>query len=213
MKAASREALQQLFAVVDETSSQSTNAVEVDSQTGLEIFEVVEAIEGDRPLRVALANNAAPSEQRVALADEVFSKHLAASALTVVKRAVELSWSNPRDLRVGLVAAARRIILRGAENNNQLERVEQELFALSRVLHREGELSMLLSDRRVEVSKRRSLLARLLEGKNVTMFSEALALQAVGRIEKDPASDLVVSLNKQPNYAGIESLVWSALET
>ena len=114
MKAASREALQQLFAVVDETSSQSTNAVEVDSQTGLEIFEVVEAIEGDRPLRVELANNAAPSEQRVALADEVFSKHLAASALTVVKRAVELNWSNPRDLRVGLVAAARRIILRGA---------------------------------------------------------------------------------------------------
>ena len=202
MKAASREALQQLFAVVDETSSQSTNAVEVDSQTGLEIFEVVEAIEGDRPLRVALANNAASSEQRVALADEVFSKHLAASALTVVKRAVELSWSNPRDLRVGLVAAARRIILRGAENNNQLERVEQELFALSRVLHREGELSMLLSDRRVEVSKRRSLLARLLEGKNVTMFSEALALQAVGRIEKDPASDLVALAEQAAELRG-----------
>ncbi|MGC3907260.1 F0F1 ATP synthase subunit delta [Corynebacterium propinquum] len=202
MKAASREALQQLFAVVDETSSQSTNAVEVDSQTGLEIFEVVEAIEGDRPLRVALANNAAPSEQRVALADEVFSKHLAASALTVVKRAVELCWSNPRDLRVGLVAAARRIILRGAENNNQLERVEQELFALSRVLHREGELSMLLSDRRVEVSKRRSLLARLLEGKNVTMFSEALALQAVGRIEKDPASDLVALAEQAAELRG-----------
>lgn len=202
MKAASREALQQLFAVVDETSSQSTNAVEVDSQTGLEIFEVVEAIEGDRPLRVALANNAAPSEQRVALADEVFSKHLAASALTVVKRAVELTWSNPRDLRVGLVAAARRIILRGAENNNQLERVEQELFALSRVLHREGELSMLLSDRRVEVSKRRSLLARLLEGKNVTMFSEALALQAVGRIEKDPASDLVALAEQAAELRG-----------
>lgn len=202
MKAASREALQQLFAVVDETSSQSTNAVEVDSQTGLEIFEFVEAIEGDRPLRVALANNAAPSEQRVALADEVFSKHLAASALTVVKRAVELSWSNPRDLRVGLVAAARRIILRGAENNNQLERVEQELFALSRVLHREGELSMLLSDRRVEVSKRRSLLARLLEGKNVTMFSEALALQAVGRIEKDPASDLVALAEQAAELRG-----------
>ncbi|MDK8535973.1 F0F1 ATP synthase subunit delta [Corynebacterium propinquum] len=202
MKAASREALQQLFAVVDETSSQSTNAVEVDSQTGLEIFEVVEAIEGDRPLRVALANNAAPSEQRVALADEVFSKHLTASALTFVKRAVELSWSNPRDLRVGLVAAARRIILRGAENNNQLERVEQELFALSRVLHREGELSMLLSDRRVEVSKRRSLLARLLEGKNVTMFSEALALQAVGRIEKDPASDLVALAEQAAELRG-----------
>ncbi|MDK4300377.1 F0F1 ATP synthase subunit delta [Corynebacterium propinquum] len=202
MKAASREALQQLFAVVDETSSQSTNAVEVDSQTGLEIFEVVEAIEGDRPLRVELANNAAPSEQRVALADEVFSKHLAASALTVVKRAVELNWSNPRDLRVGLVAAARRIILRGAENNNQLERVEQELFALSRVLHREGELSMLLSDRRVEVSKRRSLLARLLEGKNVTMFSEALALQAVGRIEKDPASDLVALAEQAAELRG-----------
>ena len=202
MKAASREALQQLFAAVDETSSQSTNAVEVDSQTGLEIFEVVEAIEGDRPLRVALANNAAPSEQRVALADEVFSKHLAASALTVVKRAVELSWSNPRDLRVGLVAAARRIILRGAENNNQLERVEQELFALSRVLHREGELSMLLSDRRVEVSKRRSLLARLLEGKNVTMLSEALALQAVGRIEKDPASDLVALAEQAAELRG-----------
>lgn len=61
---------------------------------------------------------------------------------------------------------------------------------------------MLLSDRRVEVSKRRSLLARLLEGKNVTMFSEALALQAVGRIEKDPASDLVALAEQAAELRG-----------
>lgn len=190
MKAASREALQQLYASIDETSSQSDNAVAVDSQTGLEIFEVVEAIEGDRPLRVALADNAATSEQRTALVDDVFAKHLSASALAVLKKAAGLTWSNPRDLRTGLISAARRIILRGAESKNELERVEQELFTLSRVLDREGELSMLLSDRRVEASQRRSLLAGLLKDKNVTMFSEALALQAVGRIDKDPASDV-----------------------
>lgn len=196
MKAASREALQQLYAAVDETSSQSDNAVEVDSQTGLEIFEVVEAIEGDRPLRVALADNAAPSEQRVALADEVFSKHLSVSALTVLKKAAGLTWSNPRDLRSGLILAARRILLRGAESKNQLEQVEHELFTLSRVLDREGELSMLLSDRRVPASKRRSLLAGLLKDKNVTMFSEALALQAVGRIENDPSSDVAALVDQ-----------------
>ena len=115
MKAASREALQQLYAAIDETSSQSSNAVEVDSQTGLEIFEVVEAIEGDRPLRVALANNAASAEQRVALADEVFTQHLSSNALNVLRKAVGLTWSTPRDLRNGLVAGARRVLLRGAE--------------------------------------------------------------------------------------------------
>ena len=202
MKAASRAALQQLYAAIDETSSQSSNAVEGDSQTGLESVEVVEAIEGDRPLRVALANNAASAEQRVALADEVFSQHLSANALNVLKKAVGLTWSTPRDLRTGLVAGARRILLRGAEYKNQLEQVEQELFSLSRVLDREGELCMLLSDRRVEVSKRRSLLARLLEGKNITMFSEALVLHAVGRIEKDPASDVAALVEQAAELRG-----------
>ena len=56
-------------------------------------------------------------------------------------------------------------------------------------LLREGELTQLLSDRTADSARKRGLLANVLYGK-VTMFTEALVLQAISRPEQNPIDDV-----------------------
>ena len=58
------------------------------------------------------------------------------------------------------------------------------------MLEREKDLTQLLSDRTAASEKKRGLLANVIYGK-VTMFTEALALQVIGRPRHNPVDDLV----------------------
>ncbi|AGF72236.1 F0F1 ATP synthase subunit delta [Corynebacterium halotolerans] len=189
MHAASREALAQLESHLDGVISRSDNAVAISAQTGTELFDVVEVLDGDRALRVAVAEASAPAEQRTGLIRAVFGGKVADTTLEVLREAAGRIWSSPREFRAGLVSLGRRALLRGAETQGQLGQVEDELFRLSRILEQEGQLTQLLSDRNTESTRRRGLLANVLYGK-VTMVTEALALQVIGRPEHNPADDI-----------------------
>ena len=91
-----------------------------------------------------------------------------------------------------------------AEAQGQLGQVEDELFRLAQILDREGELTQLLSDRTAESARKRGLLANVLYGK-VTMFTEALALQAI--MHESPAP---LSGSEAP--APLARVLWHALE-
>lgn len=189
MHAASREALAQLESHLDGVISRSDNAVAISAQTGTELFDVVEVLDGDRALRVAVAEASAPAEQRTGLIQAVFGGKVADITLEVLREAAGRIWSSPREFRAGLVSLGRRALLRGAETQGQLGQVEDELFRLSRILEQEGQLTQLLSDRNTEPTRRRGLLANVLYGK-ATMITEALALQVIGRPEHNPADDI-----------------------
>ena len=79
--------------------------------------------------------------------------------------------------------------------------MEDELFRLSRILDREGELTQLLSDRTAASARKRGLLANVLYGK-VTMFTEALALQAIGRPEHNPIDDVAALADSAAKLQG-----------
>ena len=170
MHAASREALANATLNLDNTLSGIDNAVVVAAQTGTEIFDVVDVLDGDRGLRVAVAEASAPAEQRSGL----------------VKAQV---WSTPREMRQGLVALGRRALLRSAEQQGQLAQVEDELFRLSRILEGQTQLTQLLSDKTTTVAAKRQLLASVLYGK-VSAVTEALALQVVGRPDSNLIDDI-----------------------
>ncbi|RNE48396.1 F0F1 ATP synthase subunit delta [Corynebacterium alimapuense] len=189
MHAASREALAQVESHLDGLVLGADDAVAVSAKTGTELFEAVEILDADRPLRVAVADPAAASEQRTGLIRAVFGGKVSDSTLSVLDEAAVRAWSNPREFRTGLVALGRRALLRGAEGQGQLGQVEDELFRLSRLLDRESELTQLLSDPTTGVERKRELLASVLYGK-VSMFTEALALQAIGRPEHNPIDDV-----------------------
>lgn len=188
MHAASREALTRVGDFLDRTI-QADNSVTVAAQTGMELFEVVDILDNERSLRVAIADSSVDASQRAGIVDKLFGGKIAEPTLSVLKEAAATNWSTPRDLRNGLITLGRRALLRGAESQGQLVQVEEELFEVSRTLVREGKLTQLLSDRNAASSQRRGLLANVLYGK-VTMFTEALALQAIGRPENNPIDDI-----------------------
>ena len=188
MHAASREALAKVSSDLD-TALKADNTVAVAAQAGTELFDVVEVLDGDRGLRVAVADSSKDAQQRVGLIEAVFGGKVSQVTLEILKDAADQTWSTPREFRTGLVKLGRRALLRSAELQGQLGQVEDELFRLSRILDRESQLTQLLSDRTQEPATRRDLLAKVLYGK-VTSVTEALALQVIGRPEHNPIDDV-----------------------
>ena len=56
MHAASREALERLNETLDQGLRESDNTVEIGATTGTELFDVVDVLDSDRSLRVALVD-------------------------------------------------------------------------------------------------------------------------------------------------------------
>lgn len=189
MHAASRDALVNSTAFLDAAISEAPEgAIGAAAQIGAELFEVVDSLEAERGLRVALADTSAAGTRRRALADEVFAGKVSATTLRVLGDAVAQDWSNPRELRDGLVELGRSALLRAASEQGQLETVEDELFRLGRIVAQNGGFEQALADRSAPIAARRELLSAVLYGK-VTAVTEALAMQAVTRPEARPADD------------------------
>lgn len=185
MHAASREALAALSKALPQQITDVAQAATI----GTQLFDVVEVLDGERPLRVAIADASSVPEDRARLVSEVFGSKVAPATAEVLSQAVKQQWSTPRELRSGLVDLGRQALLIGADKDGRLEEVEGELFSLSRILESEPELTGLLSDRAADAKQKRALLANVLYGK-VSMFTEALALQVIGRPEDNPIDDV-----------------------
>ncbi|MDU0478425.1 F0F1 ATP synthase subunit delta [Staphylococcus chromogenes] len=203
MHAASREALTTTAAVLDSWISNSDQPVAAASQTGAELFSIVEVLDGDRGLRVAVADSSVTAEQRSGLLSAVFSGKVSQMTLDLAKEAAAKVWSTPREFRAGLVTLGRRALLRSAEQQGQLTRVEDELFSLGRILTSEPELAQLLGDRNTPAERKRQLLASVLYGK-VTAVTEALAKQVVSRPEANPIDDLTALVAEVAQLQGKE---------
>lgn len=201
MRAASREAQARVAEQLDSSLRDAGDTVSTAAQVGTELFLVVDQLEQHRPLRVAVADASLKPEQRSGMISDVFGSKVADATLAVLKHAAEQEWSTPREFREGLVHLGRRALLRGAESEDKLEHVENELFALSRLLEREGELTQLLSDRRATADQKRQLLASVLYGK-VSMYTEALALQVIGRPEHNPVDDIAAVSRESAELTG-----------
>lgn len=195
MYAASREALAHTRSALQDALASSTAsagagaATAAAAQAGSELFSVVEVLDGQRTLRGALADASTPGAVRQALAEQVFGGKVSAAALATVKAAVGQDWSAQSDLTNSLVQLGREALLKAAEDQNQLDTVEDELFRLGRIVAGDAAFEQALSDRTATAESKRALLGQVLYGK-VTAVTEALASQAVARPEGMPADDI-----------------------
>ncbi|AZA13326.1 F0F1 ATP synthase subunit delta [Corynebacterium choanae] len=189
MHAASRDALGRAISQLEGMLGRSSKPVVDAAECGIELFDCVGVLDSDRALRVAVAEASTSGPQRAQLVRDVFEPHVSASTLSVLVQVASDVWSTPKELRTGLVELGRRSLLHAAKLEGQLERVEGELYQLSRILEREGRLTQLLIDRTATPRAKRSLLASVLYGK-VSAITEALALQAVARPQEGPIEDI-----------------------
>ncbi|QNG18271.1 F0F1 ATP synthase subunit delta [Rhodococcus triatomae] len=196
MYAASREALTQtraaLSSALDTVSPGAATAAA--AQTGADLFSVVDTLDGARGLKAALSDSSAPEAARSGLAEQVFGGKVSSETLAVVKAAVTSDWSAPRDLLDSLVLLGRESLLKAAADQDQLDTVEDELFRLGRIVAGNPELEQALSDRTTEPRRKRELLTSVLYGK-VTAVTEALVVQAVGRLRGTAPADVFDTLS------------------
>ena len=76
MKAASREALAHVESQLDQILAQD-DAIATAAQAGLDLFEVVDVLDADRELRVALTDAAVPAANRKSLVQNLFGAKIA----------------------------------------------------------------------------------------------------------------------------------------
>lgn len=189
MHAASRDALALISEYLDRAVGGQGQTVAVAAQTGAELFDIVDTLDADRSLRIAVADASLAAQQRTDLVSAVFAGKVSQLTLELLIAAVRQVWSTPREFRTGLVLLGRRALLRSAEQQGQLHQVEEELFRLARLLNKESELTLLLDDRSADRAAKCDLLAKVLYGK-VTAVTEALALQVIARRETNVIDDI-----------------------
>jgi F-type H+-transporting ATPase subunit delta len=143
-----------------------------------ELRAVADLLATDLTLRRALTDPSAPAGARTGLAERLFGSRLSAATLAVVSSAVSGRWSRPLDLRLGLIELSVEALLVDAEQSGALDEVEDELFRFGRVLDRNPELSLALTDPAAPVSAKEALLDRLL-GAKAHPVTVRLAKQAV----------------------------------
>lgn len=169
--AAEESRLSALDRVLDEQQPTATLAGE--------LFAVVDAILGQPALRRGLADPGLSEEQRKSLARQLLTGQISGAAVYVVEQAASLRWRGGRSLAAAIERQGVRAELRAAQQNGQLDNVEDELFRFGRTVAADGNLSEALRDRRNDLIARRELVARLLAGKAQPATS-VLAQRAVG---------------------------------
>ena len=199
MYAASREASSRARETL---SAALTGSDSVAATTGSELFAVVDVLDDQRSLRVALADTSVASSARADLAERVFGGKISAATTAVLTNAVAQDWSRTRDLVDTLVLLGREALLRAAADRGRIDAVEDEPFRLGRIVEDNPDLEQSLTGRGRIAGDRRALLERLLAGR-VEDITLQLAEQAVTRshgdigVIFDQLSDLAASLRKQ----------------
>ncbi|WP_045876203.1 F0F1 ATP synthase subunit delta [Pseudofrankia sp. DC12] len=177
--AAARATLDELTAVPPEggaAARQSTVAAA--GQIGSDLRAVADLLGADLTLRRALYDPSMPAAAREGLADRLFGGQIAPSSLAVLKSAVAGRWARALDLRLGLIELAVEALLVDAETSGALDEVEDELFRFGRILDRNPQLSLALTDPAAPASAKDGLVERLLADK-ANAVTVRLAKQAV----------------------------------
>ena len=130
-----------------------------------ELFAVVDAIAGQPTLRRTLTDPGLPGAQRKAVARRLFAGKISETAVRVVEEGTALRWAGGRALATAIERQGVRAELRAAQQNGQLDRVEEELFRFERTVAGNSGLSEALRDRSVDLAARAGLVSRLLDGK------------------------------------------------
>jgi len=177
MRSASRRAVEALRATQAEVI---TGRLGTDTLTGLadELYGVADVLVHQPRLRRLLGDPATDPDSRAQFAGSLFGDRVGERTLRIIQAAVRQRWSTPWDLTDALESAGDDALFAAAEKDGVLDRVEDELFRLERILQAEGELTGLLDERSVDPQRRAGLLTSLV-GDKVHPVTLALLRHAV----------------------------------
>jgi F-type H+-transporting ATPase subunit delta len=153
------------------------------SRLGADLFAVVDALDSSPTLRRALTDPGTLEPNRQRLVHGLFDQKVSPAAVDILAEAAAMRWAGGRTMAAALERQGVRASLMAAENSNQLEETEDELFRFARLVEANPGLRNALADRTVNLEHRHELIGSLLGGKasDVTI---ALAKRAVAARER-----------------------------
>ena len=139
----SRESLKTSRALLDAAVKGATP--EVASQLCTELFSCAQVLAGSIALRRAITDPSRDSASKVALVTEIFGKTMNEQALAIITAIASLRWSSSADLVPVIEQLAIEAQGSAANIAGELDRVEDEFFAVSQAIGGSFELRKALT--------------------------------------------------------------------
>ena len=145
------------------------------SALSAQLFAVVTTLDSSTPLRRALTDNSRDANSKAELAKELFGKGASDLAIKLLINLTALRWSSPSNLGDVIEQLAVEAEASVANQNNELDRLEEEIFQFSRIVASDLELRQILNSAKYSGEGKRVLVAKLLASKVSPSTSRLLA--------------------------------------
>ena len=145
------------------------------SALSAQLFAVVTTLDSSTPLRRALTDNSRDANSKAELAKELFAKSTSDLSIKLLISLTALRWSSPSNLGDVIEQLAVEAEASVANQNNELDRLEEEIFQFSRIVASDLELRQILNSSKYSSEGKRVLVAKLLASKVCPSTSRLLA--------------------------------------
>jgi F-type H+-transporting ATPase subunit delta len=145
------------------------------STLSADLFAVVATLDSSTPLRRALTDNSRDANSKAELAKELFGKSRSNLTIKLLTSLTALRWSSPSNLGDVIEQLAVETEASVANQNNELDRLEEEIFQFSRIVASDLELRQILNSSKYSAEGKRVLVAKLLASKVSPSTSRLLA--------------------------------------
>ncbi len=110
-----------------------------------DLFTILTVLSSSVGVRRALTDNSRDASSKAELIANLFGKNIGASAHALIANAASLRWSSPAESADAIEQLAVEAEASAAEKNNELEKLEDQLFDFTRVLIANPELRQALN--------------------------------------------------------------------
>ena len=159
----SRQALLSLRAALDSKLKDLSHPAAIEFATDL--FTVLTVLSSSVGVRRALTDNSRDASSKAELISNLFGKNIGAPAQALMASASSLRWSNPAELADAIERLAVEAEASAAEKNNELEKLEDQLFDFTRVLVANPDLRQALNTSADSDAGKVALLEAVVKGK------------------------------------------------
>ena len=128
----SRQSLLSMRAALDSKLKDSSHPAAI--EFAADLFTVLTVLSSSVGVRRALTDNSRDASSKAELISNLFGKNIGAPAQALIASAASLRWSSPAELADAIEQLAVEAEASAAEKNNELEKLEDQLFDFTRVL-------------------------------------------------------------------------------
>jgi F-type H+-transporting ATPase subunit delta len=135
------------------------------AQFSNDLFTILTVLSSSVGMRRALTDNSRDAAAKAELISNLFGKNIGAAAQSILATAASLRWSSPSELADAIEQIAVEAESVVADKNNELDKLEDQLFDFSQVLTANPELRQALNTSADSDSGKVALLESIIKGK------------------------------------------------